>query len=36
MPQTAIERDHPDACFSTEEIAKIMETCGASPLLDER
>jgi two-component system, chemotaxis family, protein-glutamate methylesterase/glutaminase len=30
MPQTAIARDHPDACLSTEEIAKLMELCGSS------
>ncbi len=28
MPETAIARDHPDACLSTEEIAKLMESCG--------
>lgn len=28
MPETAIARDHPDACLSVESIAKLMETCG--------
>lgn len=29
MPETAIARDHPDACLSVAEIAKLMETCTA-------
>ncbi len=28
MPEAAIARDHPDACLSVEEIAKLMELCG--------
>ena len=36
MPETAIARDHPDACFSIEDIAKVMESCGSNPLLDGR
>lgn len=29
MPKMAIARDHPDACLSVEEIAKLMESCRA-------
>jgi two-component system chemotaxis response regulator CheB len=36
MPEMAIARDHPDACFSTEDIAEVMEACGSSSLLDGR
>ncbi len=28
MPKAAIARDHPDACLSVEEIAKLMGLCG--------
>lgn len=28
MPQTAIARDHPDACLSAGEIAKLMASCA--------
>lgn len=27
MPEMAVARDHPDACMSVEEIAKLMELC---------
>ncbi len=27
MPEAAILRDHPDACLSIDEIAKLMESC---------
>lgn len=36
MPEMAIARDHPDACLSVEEIAKLMESCGTESAPDGR